>query len=481
MNSWWGDKTRKGSLGFDLQCRLTLKSQKSGRQNHPKVSCGRAKDKNYLLGTRKFSHVSHKWPADFDLENGTRIRMKQEGTKLNRTFDSAMEGRGGVLAIRLVQSLRRIGALWSLIPRNRGIGKNLLTWDNGSGQILRVSRPPANQRSDGFANSCFPSMRPFIGSREMSFGKQALSVGVVLILSASVGLTAAFGAGVVATIYTAAKNTFQAAGGSTSHKLTQEEFKKAEPKVQLALDKLVEHGVIGGNEALVPVLKPDLSKEESVDADQFSLYFRAMAYEEEQLIQTIREKNLNRAQAAQLRQEQLNIAQLQAASANADRLASEARSRQESRADRNSTETERERYESQLAAQRAYLKALDAWELRWGRKSNDPNPVPNVIANPGSAPGATAVKGAGPPVVANPAALAPGSKPNIGIGSNPGNGTASNLGQIPSPKVGVGGGGSPPKSDPAKVIPKSDPVKATPKSDPPKATSKDDKDKATKK
>ncbi len=107
------------------------------------------------------------------------------------------------------------------------------------------------------------------------------------------------------TLTITARGVYKDAGGTTTHKLTQEEFKQAEPKAQAALDKLVDRGVIGRGEPMIPVPKPDLSAEEEISSDQFALYFRSLAYEEDQLIQIEQDKRMTRQQAIQLRNDEI--------------------------------------------------------------------------------------------------------------------------------------------------------------------------------
>ncbi len=158
-----------------------------------------------------------------------------------------------------------------------------------------------------------------------------LCFGLVCLVGLGINLSAAKAANMTATLSTAGRTAFKAAGGTTTHKLTQEEFKQAEPKIQDVLDRLVQHGTIGGGQPIIPVAKPDLSGQEQISAEQFILYFRAMAYEEDQLVQIARERNVSRIQAEQIRAEQMQAALINSETARASAAAERDRDRDHDR------------------------------------------------------------------------------------------------------------------------------------------------------
>ena len=141
----------------------------------------------------------------------------------------------------------------------------------------------------------------------MRIGNRFLCASIGVVVAIGIGLSDAQAANLTGTLTTAARGVFKTAGGTPSHKLTQEEFKQAEPMIQTALDKLVDRGVIGSGAPMIPVLKPDLSMEEEISVEQFALYFRYVAYEEDQLIQTAHDKQVTRAQAVELRAQEMRL------------------------------------------------------------------------------------------------------------------------------------------------------------------------------
>jgi hypothetical protein len=126
-----------------------------------------------------------------------------------------------------------------------------------------------------------------------------------------------------------AHTVFVGIAGLSSRTLSQKQFKRADPKIQAAINRAVANGWIGGNTELTRMETPDLSQEESISAEQFSRYFQAVAYEKDQWIR----KNmgdLNRqAQEDQIRAIELRTARLRQKSEEEEAAADAAREKRE--------------------------------------------------------------------------------------------------------------------------------------------------------
>ena len=269
-----------------------------------------------------------------------------------------------------------------------------------------------------------------------SFRKMLLCALGVSIVSAAVP-SSAVGSDKIAVN---AKSVFEKAGGTSKYGLSQKQLQAADAIIAAALDRLARDGTLGGATPPAVVIKPDLSKKETITYAEFLDYFRGLVSEQDLRIRrALVDQALAQSGAAQ--------AAADAAAAEAQRAAAVA----EIDRDRSGYDAEADRIRIDTMLQQRNAELL--WYLQHPNQvvphpeTKASNRQPTIGQNTAAANGNSAAKGTDatpvqPTTLGRPYVHRP---PVVTI--NPPNPPRTGGGGPPGPKAAAPAGSPPPKDD----------------------------------